>query len=147
MGRFGYSIFCDDIRNEPGEKLSFVGCYNGVIFVPPTFPLVLPRFCIHIHIVSPATEPYESIAVRCYAPCEDAPIVEEPVEPPPREEQVALLAKLGTNPDAPLYIVAGTSLILMPLQLNGPGLIRVRAVVDGAAEELRLGSLRVEARH
>jgi len=33
MNRYGYSIFCDDIRNEAGGKLSFIGCYNGVIFI------------------------------------------------------------------------------------------------------------------
>jgi hypothetical protein len=146
MNRFGYSIFCDDIRNEAGGKLSFIGCYNGVIFVPPSFPLVLPRFCVHIHIFSPAAQPYSSIVARCYAPGEEGPIVEEAIEPPKREEQIALLAQLGTDPNAPLYIVAGTSLIFAPLHLHGPGLIRVRAVIDDAAEELRLGSLRVEAR-
>jgi hypothetical protein len=143
MRRFGYSIFCDDIRNEPGGKLSFIGCYNGVIFVPPKFPSVLSRFCIHIHIFSPAAEPYSSIVAKCYAPGDDNPIVEELIEPPKIEEQRQLVAHLEKDPTAPLFIVAGTSLIFSPLHLRGPGLLRVRAVVDGADEELQLGSLRV----
>src|ERR1700761_8771536 len=97
MNRFGYSIFCDDIRNEPGGKLSFIGCYNGVIFVPPEFPLVLPKFCVHVHILSPATEPYESIVVRCYAPGQDKPLVEEPIEPPQRDQQADLVANLSSE--------------------------------------------------
>jgi hypothetical protein len=44
MERYGYSIFCDDIRNEPGGKLSFVGCYNAVMLTAPRFPIVLPKF-------------------------------------------------------------------------------------------------------
>ena len=146
MNRFGYSIFCDDIRNEPGGKLSFIGCYNGAIFVSSPFPLELPKFCIHIHIVSPANQPYSSILARCYAPGEEKPIVEEPIEPPTQGEQAALTDKLEPDLNAPLYIVAGASLVFTPLQINRPGLIRVRAVLDGASEEIRLGSLRVDAR-
>jgi hypothetical protein len=146
MTRFGYSIFCDDIRNEAGDKLSFIGCYNGVIFVPAEFPLVLPKFCVHIQIMSPATQPYDSIVVRCYAPGDDKPLVEEPLEPPQRDQQASLVANLVNETAAPLYIVAGTSLIFAPFHIRRPGLFRVRAVIDGAADELRLGSLRIEAR-
>jgi hypothetical protein len=145
MNRFGYSIFCDDIRNEPGGKLSFVGCYNSVIFVPPEFPLVLPKLCVHIHILTPASQPYNSIVVRCYAPGRDDAIFEEPVEPPERQEQIGLFANLPAETNAPPYIVAGTSLIFTPFHIRTAGLLRVRAVVDDAQEEIRLGSLRIEA--
>jgi hypothetical protein len=146
MDRFGYSIFCDDIRNEVGGKLSFIGCYNGVIFVPPQFPFILPRFCVHIHIFSPATQPFSSIIARCYAPGDDAPIFEQPIDPPEKMQQLELVAHLEKDPSAPLYIVAGTSLIFAPLKIRGPGLLRVRALVDGAGEEIRLGSLRIESK-
>jgi hypothetical protein len=145
MDRFGYSIFCDDIRNEPGGKLSFIGCYNGAMFVSSTFPLELPKFCVHVHILSPANRPYSSILARCYAPGVEKPIVEEPIEPPTQGKQTDLTANLESVVSAPVYIVAGASLIFTPLQIDRPGLIRVRAVVDGASEEIRLGSLRVEA--
>ncbi len=146
MNRFGHSIFCDDIRNEPGGKLSFIGCYNGVIFVPPEFPFVLPRFCIQIHIFSPAAQPFSSIVVRCYAPGEDRPIFEEPIEPPSKDAQVDLVAGFEKEQAAPLYIVAGTSLIFAPLHIRTLGLIRVRALVDDADDEVRLGSLRIESK-
>jgi hypothetical protein len=145
MGRYGYSIFCDDIRKESGGKLSFIGCYNGVIFVSSQFPLSLPRFCIHLHIFSPSTMPFSSIVARCYTPGEDRPIFEQPIEPPEQTQQRELVAHLEKEAAAPLYIVAGTSLIFSPLEIRGPGLIRVRAVIDGADEEMRLGSLRIEA--
>ena len=63
MDQYGYSIFCDDIRNEPGGKLSFIGCYNGVILISGQFPLVLPKLCVHTHIFSPASRPFGSIVV------------------------------------------------------------------------------------
>jgi hypothetical protein len=143
MDRYGYSIFCDDIRNEAGGKLSFVGCYNGVMFISGQFPLLLPKLCVHTHIFSPASKPFNSIVVRCYLPGDDTPFSEETIETPRRSEQSELVANLKTNTDAPLFIVAATSLIFTPLELGSSGLLRVRALID-AEQELRLGSLRIE---
>jgi hypothetical protein len=143
MDRYGYSIFCDDIRNEAGGKLSFIGCYNGVMFISGQFPLLLPKLCVHTHIFSPASKPFNSIVVRCYLPDDDTPFSEEIIETPRRSEQTELVANLKTNTDAPLFIVAATSLIFTPLELRSAGLLRVRALID-AEHELRLGSLRIE---
>jgi len=143
MDRYGYSIFCDDIRNEAGGKLSFVGCYNGVIFISGQFPLVLPKLCVHTHVFSPASKPFNSLVVRCYLPGDDTPFSEEAIETPRRSEQSELVANLKTDTDAPLFIVAATSLIFTPLELKSAGLLRVRALID-ARQELRLGSLRIE---
>jgi len=143
MNRYGYSIFCDDIRNEAGGKLSFIGCYNGVIFISGQFPLVLPKLCVHTHIFSPASQPFSSIVVRCYRPGDEKPFSEEPIETPKRSEQTELVANLKTDTGAPLFIVAATSLIFTPLELRSSGLMRVRALID-AEHELRLGSLRIE---
>ena len=111
MDRYGYSIFCDDIRNEAGGKLSFIGCYNGVIFISESFPLVLPKLCVHVHILSPASRPFRSITVRCYLPGDDKPFSEEPIETPEYHDQTELVAHLKTDTGAPLFIVAATSLI------------------------------------
>src|SRR5262249_34908188 len=131
MERFGYSIFCDDIRNEVGGKLSFIGCYNAVMFVQSQFPLLLPKFCVHFHIVSPSARPYRSIIARCYAPETPDPILEEAIELPEAQEQAELVANLEANPLAPRRIVASASLIFAPLEIRDPGLFRVRALVDG----------------
>jgi len=143
MDRYGYSIFCDDIRNEAGGKLSFIGCYNGVIFISGQFPLVLPKLCVHTHVFSPASKPFNSLVVRDFLPGDDTPFSEEAIETPRRSEQSELVANLKTNTDAPLFIVAATSLIFTPLELKSAGLLRVRALID-ARQELRLGSLRIE---
>jgi hypothetical protein len=143
MNRYGYSIFCDDIRNEAGGKLSFIGCYNGIILISGQFPLVLPKLCVHVHILSPASQPFSSIAVRCYLPGDDKPFFEEPIETPEHHDQTELVANLKADTSAPLFIVAATSLIFAPLELRSSGLMRVRAVID-ADQELRLGSLRIE---
>src|ERR1700753_1683559 len=143
MDRYGYSIFCDDIRNEAGGKLGYMCCYNAVIFTSPQFPLVLPKLCVHTHIFSPATRPFGSIAVRCYLPGDETPFCEEPIETPEQHSQNKLVANLKTDTGAPLFIVAATSLIFTPLELRSAGLMRIRAVID-AGQDIRLGSLRIE---
>lgn len=143
MSRYGYSIFCDDVRNEVGGKLSFVGCYNAVMFIPRVNSFFLPKFCIHTHIVSPATEPFRSIYVRCYAPGSSEPIVEELIDTPALSDQRRLVSELETGREAPKIIVAAASIILSPFEIRGAGLISVRAVVDDIQAEVSLGSLRV----
>ena len=97
MRRYGYSIFCDDIRSEAGGKLSFIGCYNAVMMTAQKFPLMLPKFCIHFHVFSPATQPYTSVTARCYVPGEQEPIAEEPIEVPGLLDQQRLLDSLPKN--------------------------------------------------
>ncbi|TCR63115.1 hypothetical protein [Bosea sp. BK604] len=143
MNRYGYSIFCDDIRNEVGGKLSFVGCYNAVMFVPQSFPFVLPKFCVHLHILSPAHQPFRSILARCYAPTLSDPIASEPIEAPDEAVQGRIIEEMGTVEKVPRFIVAAASLIFTPLEILAPGLISVRALVDDDPEELKIGSLRV----
>lgn len=143
MERYGYSVFCDDIRVEADGKLSFMGCYNGVMFVSHSFPVVLPKFCVHLHVLSPADQPYSSILARCYGPGQEQPVVEESIDPPSYEDQMRIMAELRGNPGIPRYIVAAASLIFTPMEIKAPGLIKVRAILDDSADELPLGSLRV----
>lgn len=143
MRRYGYSIFCDDIRNEAGGKLSFIGCYNAVMLTTQKFPLVLSKFCIHFHVFSPATQPYKSVTARCYVPGEREPVAQEPIEVPGMAEQRSLLESLPKDCSAPPYIVVASSLVFSPLEIREPGLIHVRVVVNGEPDELHLGSLQV----
>ena len=143
MRRYGYSIFCDDIRSEAGGKLSFIGCYNAVMMTTQRFPLVLPKFCIHFHVFSPATQPYTSVTARCYVPGEAEPIAQEPIEVPGLLDQQNLLDSLPKNVTVPPYIVVASSLVFAPLEIREPGMVHIRVVINGGPDELHLGSLQV----
>ena len=39
------TIYCDDIRQEVGGKLSLMGVYNNVMYVQQ-FPVTLPKFWV-----------------------------------------------------------------------------------------------------
>lgn len=144
--RYGYCIFCDDIRNEVGEKLSFIGCYNGVMFVEPEFPLTLPKFCAHVTLVTPSDRPYRSITLKCYGPGENRPLLEEELDTPQADRQEAIVDEVRRSQAAPVSIVAAASLIFAPLKIRQPGLINIRAVIDDEPGEVNIASLRVEAR-
>ena len=45
--KFEYSIICDDIRQEIGNKLTFVGVYQDLIIVSK-IPYVFPKLCFFI---------------------------------------------------------------------------------------------------
>jgi hypothetical protein len=110
-------------------------------------PFVLPKFCIHLHVFSPPTQPYSSVLARCYVPGQEAPFAEEPIDAPPAHEQKKLLDELKENPGSSRYIVVAASLILAPLEIREPGLISVSVVLDNSPYELRLGALRVLTKH
>ena len=143
MERYGYSIFCDEIRNEVGGKLSFVGCYNAVMFTAQAFPVTLPKFCIHLHVFSPVTQPYESFLSRCYVPGRADPAAEEAIAVPSLQDQMGLLAELPKNGGAAPCIVVAASLVFTPFEIPEPGVIRIRALINGGPGELQVGSLTV----
>ncbi|MFJ6324282.1 MULTISPECIES: DUF6941 family protein [unclassified Rhizobium] len=140
--RYGYCIFCDDVRTEIGEKLSFIGVYSGVLTLPE-FPFSLPKFCVHVNLITSSTEPYRSIVLRCAAPGDRQPILEERLDPAQLDEQKDLSSGVEVN-DTPLNVVIGASLIFSPLRLRQPGLLTVSAIIDDKPAEI--ASLRVAQR-
>ncbi len=61
--RFVHAIFCDDIRQELGNKVSFMGCYQSELFVPFA-PLALPKLCVYVTISTPAERPFKALSIR-----------------------------------------------------------------------------------
>ncbi|MGY5776566.1 DUF6941 family protein [Rhizobium sp. LEGMi135b] len=137
--RYGYCIFCDDVRTEIGEKLSFIGVYSGVLMLPE-FPISLPKFCVHVNLITLATEPYRSIVLRCIAPGDRQPLLEERLDAAQLSEQREVMEDAEAS-DIPINVVVGASLVFSPLRLRQPGLLTVSAIIDDKPAEI--ASLRV----
>lgn len=45
--KFQYAIICDDIRQEIGNKMSFMGIYKSKIIIPQE-PFTFPKLCFSI---------------------------------------------------------------------------------------------------
>ena len=135
--RIMFSIFCDDVRAEQGNKLSLMGCYDGTLLVP-TFPCLLPKLCVVMHALTPAERPFRELKFRVYKNEDliaeiDMP-VHEVVLPPPENWPSAD----GVRRQAVKNIVQ-----LTPVQLDGPCYFKVRAVTEDD-EQLRGGILRID---
>lgn len=57
------AIFCDDIRHELGNKMSFMGCYQSELFVPST-PVALAKLCVYASVLTPIARPFKSLTLR-----------------------------------------------------------------------------------
>ena len=62
-GRFVHTIWCDDIRQEVGNKPSFMGVFTaGIMF--PSLPAALPRLGVYTWIVAPIDLPTKVLQLQ-----------------------------------------------------------------------------------
>lgn len=55
--------FCDDVRQEIGNKFSLMGCYGTDLYVP-SFPITLPKLCAFVHVRTPREQPFGRLTLR-----------------------------------------------------------------------------------
>lgn len=126
------AIFCDDVRREEGNKLSYMGVYTGVLGVG-SFPALLPRLCFALTARIPADAIPSELRFRLI---KDEEVIAENVVPPE-----ALSAVRAENHYDDRWAQFGTIFQIFPVPLDGPCFLRARAICDGA--ELKGGSLAV----
>lgn len=136
MNRHVETTWCDDIRQEVGEKYSAMGVYTGVLLVP-TFPMALPKLCLMLRIITPAEQPLRSVTMRILK--DDAVLVETSLNegqltiPEPFPEMI---------PDNGERVrILAMPFMFSPFNLDTPCTLRVR--IQTEAEELKGLGLRV----
>lgn len=130
----GHVLFCDDIREEVTGKVSYIGAYAGVMFVRD-MPATISQFCIVVTLRT-AVDDTDDITIKVFYEING--------------EDRLLVEALGSfegelplrTPDEFTMRDFKSNFIISPLQLEGPGRIKVRTYKGD--DELRLGSLRVE---
>lgn len=133
---FGTTTFCDDIRQEVGGKLTFVGVYTeDMVVVTDELPAMLPTFATHTRIMIPGDMDVSEVSFRLVAEHDgktedifrgDSKAV---VMPKPPDDGEAKLLVVNIN--------AGVS----PLVIRGSCLMRAIATING--EEVVAGTLNV----
>jgi len=143
---YGISIFCDDIREEAGGKLTLVGCYgHDIQFTVPAFPIVLPKLGVYIISRLPLDQPIQPIRLFMYFPGDpqETPsfTADVPTEhlPPPDPEAIRKLE--GLFPDASPSRMFRQHFVLSPVIFKEEGYVRIRMLYGD--ERIRLGSLKV----
>ena len=137
----GHTIFCDDVRQEVGGKVSFMGVYNGALYIAGQFPQTLPRLGFAITYSEPAKS--EPIPVRfrvIYLSSSGASttLFENTVDRTTAQVQT-ITADLDDPSRKITFRVGG---VMGPILLPEAGSIRARAYRNG--EEIRLGVLQVD---
>lgn len=136
---YGFTIFCDDVRQEVGGKASFMGVYSGSINIVTDGPTRLPKLCLAAHYFEKVTvERASSYELLVYFPGdEENPAMTAPFEIP--KEGLPLLGPQSENSRVSLRM----NIEIAPFPVQAEGLIRVR-VKRGDAEIIKLGSLLVK---
>jgi len=137
---YGYTIFCDDIRQEEGGKTSFMGVYRGLMTLP-AIPMTLPKFCLAIWYFERANESTEPLEFRAYFPWDPdgKPSFSAPITNPSfRDAPMPTGVSLDAFPGIEFHVA------FAPLEIKSAGTIRVSAFRGEL--EIRLGSLPIFAK-
>jgi len=74
---FGYTVFCDDIRNEIGGKTTLVGVYAGDLVLQSPLPASIPRLGVSLVYVERPGESDLPLSIRVYMPgFEESPMMD-----------------------------------------------------------------------
>ena len=140
MNRHIQTIFCDDIRHEVGGKLSYIGVYSGRLFVSK-FPITLPKLCLALNVVTPASETFQGLLLRVLKDKET--IAEWTLDDAQLAEAQEKTVETQTDEVSPTQVLMPNFLfIFSPFILEGPCLLRVRA--ETGSDELQGIALQIE---
>ena len=110
--RWVHVIWCDDIRQEVGNKSSLMGVYSNGLVVP-SLPTMLPRLAAWIHVHTPTAQPFETLNLRINRSDSDEPVA---------SIQITEMPPVPSFPDsqnmADKAMTMGFVLLLGPLVLN-----------------------------
>jgi len=113
------TIYCDDIRHELGGKVSYIGVYNGQMWVQE-FPIVLPKLCVAYKIVLPDGTPTDSLKIIIYR--DDVVLFETELADLPDVKSL-VAEKQAQGIEAVMAIQNGV--IFSPLVIDAPCRIRI----------------------
>lgn len=113
-------VYCDDIRQEVGAKLSFMGIYTGDMILR-SFPAILPKLCIAINFVTPVDDPFESLRIHIFQEGIENPIIStDTITGQPRVDE-----NDGAN-----WLMSHLMLTMAPFQIERPTVLRVVAETE-----------------
>lgn len=129
MNRHIQTVFCDDIRHELGGKLSFIGVYTGHLFVR-AFPVTLPKLCLALTAITPATEPFQKLDLRILK--DDEILAEGSLDEAMLSEIAGATAESDGSEDSKKnrVQVLNSLFIFSPFQIDAPCRLRVRALTE-----------------
>lgn len=74
-------IYCDDVRQEVGNKQSYIGVYAGRLIVHKV-ATTLPKLCLAVTVDTPIDEPFTALTIKVYQ--DDQILLESPIDLKPQ---------------------------------------------------------------
>jgi hypothetical protein len=133
------TIFSDDVRQEVGSKLSFIGVYSEGLYVQD-FPVTLPKLCITIKIVTPAEEPLNSLQLLIF---KDEEVLQEiTVDEDQLANAVDQVSEMLNGETKDRAHTAQFGVVFSPIKFTESCTIRVRAITESG--ELKGVGLKID---
>ncbi len=136
---YGYTVFCDDIRMEVGNKFSLMGMYNNSINVVGEAPYVFPKFAFFVTYVEARNASPEPLKLQIAAATAEGPELIFSTDLPLPPAEMALDPFYGDD----FHLTAQFPIVLNPLTIKSEGLIEV--VMKRGEDFVHLGSIAVRA--
>lgn len=131
--RTAWTIVCDDVRNEIGNKVSYMGIYQSELIVSE-FPATLAKLCFVVRARTEARNPFKKVAIKLIR--DDEEVLAE------SEIDVATISAPPASAGGPeIWVEANMIVAFAPFQLPGPCKISARVITE--SEELRAGTIRI----
>jgi hypothetical protein len=134
---FLLATFCDDVRQELGNKLSYLGIY-GPNLVVPSFPTTLVKLCCVFTLRIPIGSIPKSIVFKLFR--DEEVIFEADLSP---ADKADLLAGISADNAGPHALTVTSIAQLIGFQIPQRARLKTVAIVDG--KELRGGALDLQA--
>jgi hypothetical protein len=145
---YGYTIFCDDVREEVGNKISFMGIYRGHLIAKGPLPITLPKLCMimtYCESRETALRRSGNIIFNIFLPgdAEDVPSValDFPFEEA-RNNALAQALPDQSDPDIESLVRIDVPCVVAPFVIQRAGILKIRAKFDN--DVIKIGALRID---
>jgi hypothetical protein len=135
---FGYTVFCDDIRQEVLGKITLVGVYQGEMTVIGVAPVQIPKLALSIHFFEKPTEGHDPLEIQIFLPGDADEAPSQRVSIPPRDH-VSAPEQQGAEDIRARIAVAFQ---FVPLVVHQEGTLKVR--MKRGDDLFRLGALPIK---
>ncbi|MCJ7995319.1 hypothetical protein J5N58_14125 [Rhizobium cremeum] len=135
----GFTIFCEDLREELSGQTTYVGVYGDAMFTDEPLPFTLRQLCMAVHLFDEPQASPSKLIIKIAQPGED---IEKPTfsfEVTPNFELLDL-PDIGDMPKRPRAHVV-LKMVGTPPEIKQYGRIRVAA--DWNGNFVPLGSLAI----
>lgn len=135
----GFTLFCDDLREETTGLTTYVGVYGDVMYVTGQPPFLIKGLALAVHLLYAQGDDFKALTINVTFPGQTDPNVNFPIDPsnlipPPGLENIG---DPLTHPRSHIVV----KLAFSPLPVDTFGRLRVSAQWDGTF--IPLGSLAI----